>query len=113
MSWRGIFSCLQVVFLPLYLSLFIYSEFGDLSFYYKLYLLYHYVKIATLYSFMEALLELFSWLHHRHGNFSSLLFPHSSGYPESWKINQNLLLQEAREMMKTHVSITILIINVT
>ena len=45
--------------------------------------------------------------------FSSLLFPHSSGYPESWKINQNLLLQEAREMMKTHVSITILIINVT
>ena len=72
-----------------------------------------YVKFAIFCPLMDAFLKLFIWLHHRHKNFYPLLLPHSSAYPESWKINQNLLLQEAREMIKTHEGIIIFIINFT
>ena len=52
---EGNFSCLQVAFPLLYLSLCIYSQFGDLSLHHWL----SYVKFATFYSLMDALLELF------------------------------------------------------
>ena len=56
MSCKGIFSCLQVTFPLLYLSLCINSQFGDLSFFHWL----SYVKFVTFYSLMDALLELFT-----------------------------------------------------